>query len=160
MAHFREVAPTSERIIADIEDFPNVLQKIVDEDGCMVSECKLRHGHRLLAHKGDGRVLKRKVTQRQRKHLLTFGDFHPDAIDAVNLIFACADPLISLEALINNNAAQNAVEAAAPPPLTDAEIAEANEVFEEELDELGEGENDPDGEDDPEGEDEHENLEI
>jgi hypothetical protein len=43
--------------------------------------------------------------------LLTFGDFHPDAIDAVNLIFACADPLISLEALINNNAAQNAVAA-------------------------------------------------
>jgi hypothetical protein len=101
--------------------------------------------------------------QRHRKHLMTFGDFHPDAIDAVNLIFACADPLISLEALINNNAAQNAVAAAAAaplPPLTDAEIAEANEVFEDELDELGEGENDPDGEDDPEGEDDTENLGI
>ena len=50
----------SERIIADIEYFSNVLKIIVDEDGCMVSECKLRHGHRLLAHKGD-RFLKRKV---------------------------------------------------------------------------------------------------
>ena len=37
-----------------------------------------------------------------------------------------------------------------PPP---SEIAEANEVFEYELDELGEGENDPDGKDDPDGED-------
>ncbi len=42
------------------------------------------------------------------------------------------------------------------PPLTDAEISEPNNVFEDELDQLGEG----DGEDDPEGEDEPENLEI
>ena len=34
-------------------------------------------------------------------------------------------------------------------PRMQSEIAEANEVFENELDELGEGENDPDGEDDP-----------
>jgi hypothetical protein len=52
-----------------------------------------------LAHKGDGRVLKRKVTQRQRKHVMTFGDFHSDALEAVNRIFSCAEPLISLEAL-------------------------------------------------------------
>ena len=82
----------------------------------------IQFGHRLLAHKGDGRVLKRKVTpQRQRKHVMTFGDFHPDALE-----------------LNNNNADQNAVVVAASPSLTDSsEIVEANEVFEDELDERG-----------------------
>ena len=75
---------------------------------CVVSECKLRHGHRLLAHKGD-RVLKRKVTQRrQRKHLMTFGNFHPDALEALNLIFACAEPLLPLDRLFNNDNNNNA----------------------------------------------------
>lgn len=103
-----------------------------------VFQPRIQFGHRLLAHKGDGRVLKRKVTpQRQRKHVMTFGDFHPDALEAVNRIFACAEPLISLEALNNNNADQNAVVVAASPSLTDSEIVEANEVFEDELDERG-----------------------
>ena len=69
---------------------------------------------------------------------MTFGDFHHlDALEAVNRIFACAEPLISLEALNNNNADQNAVVVAASPSLTDSEIVEANEVFEDELEEIG-----------------------
>jgi hypothetical protein len=55
--------PTSDRIIADIEDFGNVLDVIIEFKGCVGPECRLRHGHRLQAHNG-GRVLKRKVTKR------------------------------------------------------------------------------------------------
>ena len=77
--------PTSARILADIEDFGNVLLMIVAFEGCVVPECRLRHGHRQQAHNG-GRVLKRKVTSRQRKHLLRMGPVHDDAADALRLL--------------------------------------------------------------------------
>ena len=41
-----------------------------------------------------------------------------------------------------------------------SEIAEANDAFEDELDEIGEAENESDGLDDPDGGDDSENLEI
>ena len=76
--------PTSARMIADIEDFGNVLDLIIEFKGCTVPECRLQHGHRHQAHNG-GRVLKRKVAKRQRKHLLTIGPVHPDAQGALNI---------------------------------------------------------------------------
>ena len=74
--------PKSDRIIQDIEDFGNVLELIIHHKGSVVPECRLRHGHRQLSHNG-GRVLKRKITNRQRKYLLTMGSIHPDAEDAL-----------------------------------------------------------------------------
>ena len=74
--------PKSDRIIQDIEDFGNVLELIIYHKGSVVPECRLRHGHRQLSHNG-GRVLKRKITNRQRKYLLTMGSIHPDAEDAL-----------------------------------------------------------------------------
>ena len=38
--------PTSARIIADIEDLGNVLDLIIENKGCVVPECRLRHGDR------------------------------------------------------------------------------------------------------------------
>jgi hypothetical protein len=75
-----EIEPTSERIIADIPSLSHVLQHIIDAKGCVVPEDRLRHGYRLEAH-NDGRVLKHKVTSRQRKHLLQMGPVHRDAQD-------------------------------------------------------------------------------
>jgi hypothetical protein len=72
--------PNSIRIIQDIEDFGNVL-----DEGSVIPECRLRHGHRQLSHSG-GRVLKRKVTNRQRKHLLKMGSIHPDAEEALTIL--------------------------------------------------------------------------
>ena len=124
--------PTSARIIADIEDFGNVLDLIIESKGCVVPECRLRHGHRQLSHNG-GRVLKRKVTQRQRKHLMQMGSIHPDAEDALKILLgrALLEPEIEgemqggLQALIDS--------------------------VENGLQDLGEGENDPDADTDDEG---------
>ena len=89
---------------------------------------------------------------------MNFGNFYPDALEALNIIFACAEPLLSLYRLFNNGNNNNAEEedemiAAVPHPLNDAEIDDANDFLENELEDLGKGENDPDGEDDPNGED-------
>jgi len=70
--------PTSERIIKDIEDLTRVLGIVIEHCGAVVHEECLRHGHRLHAING-GRVLKRKVTNRQRKALLQMGPVHSDA---------------------------------------------------------------------------------
>ena len=77
--------PTSARIIADIEGFGNVLDLIIEFNGCVVPECRMQHGHRQQGHNG-GRVLKRKVTKRQRKHLLTMSPVHPDAHCVLNIL--------------------------------------------------------------------------
>ena len=79
--------PTSARIIAVIEDFGNVLDLMIEFKGCVVPECRLRHDHRQQAYNG-GRVLKRKVTKRHRKHLLTMGPVHPDAQGALNILLS------------------------------------------------------------------------
>jgi hypothetical protein len=78
-------APTSARIIADIMDFPRVLEIVIRQRGAVVPEIQLRHGHRHQAING-GRVLKRKVTLRQRKHLLTSEPVHPDAERALQML--------------------------------------------------------------------------
>jgi hypothetical protein len=77
--------PNSDRIIADIEDLQNVVQLIILHKGCVLPECTLRHGHRLMSHNG-GRVLEHKVRERQRKALLTLGSIHPDAMDALQML--------------------------------------------------------------------------
>jgi hypothetical protein len=127
--------PTSDRIMADIDDLENVLQAIIDAKGCVVPECRLRHGHRQQAHNG-GRVLKRKgVTQRQRIGLMKMGPIHPDAEDALKILLG---QRVDAEEPENPQAEDEAM----------MELLVA--ALEEGLGELGEGENDPDGEDDEE----------
>jgi len=45
-----EISPTSERIVRDILDFPNVLAKVIEVGGTVLPECKLLYGHRALRH--------------------------------------------------------------------------------------------------------------
>ena len=81
----------------------------------MINLC---HGHRLQAING-GRVLKRKVTLYQRKHLLRMGPIHADALtNLVNIGRPAAVPGEPEAALTD-------------PPLTELEIAGA--VAEKEL---------------------------
>jgi hypothetical protein len=82
-----EIEPTSKRIIADVMDFPNVLKIVIEHEGAVVPEINFRHGHRAQAING-GRVLKHKVSRRQRKHLLTMGPIHPDAQEALDKLLA------------------------------------------------------------------------
>ena len=84
MLRCRSLEPTSSHITADIEVFGNVQLMIVFK-GCVVPECWLRYGHRLQAH-NCGQVLKWKVTNRQRKHLLMMGPMHPDAQGTLNIL--------------------------------------------------------------------------
>jgi hypothetical protein len=49
-----QYAPTSERIVQDILDFPNVIRKAIKANGCVLPECRLCHGHRLLRHDRTG----------------------------------------------------------------------------------------------------------
>ena len=124
--------PTSDRIIADITDFDNVLGHIIAASGCVVPECRLRHGHRQQAHNG-GRVLKHKVTQRQRKHLMQMGPVHPDAEEALRILLG------------------QAPEEPAEAGEMEEGLQELIEDVEAGLEDLGEGENDPDGDDGEEG---------
>ena len=82
-----------------------------------------------MSHNG-GRVLKRKVTQRQRKHLLQMGPIHPDAEDALKILLG-----------------QAPIEAEEEGEMQ-AGLMALIDVVEDELQGLGEGENDPDNDDD------------
>ena len=124
--------PTSARIIADIEDLGNVLDLIIENKGCVVPECRLRHGHRQMSHNG-GRVLKRKVTQKQRKHMMQMGPIHPDAVDVLKILLGEA-PLEAEE--------EGEMQAG---------LQALMDEVEDELQGLGEGENDPDNDDDGDG---------
>ena len=62
-----------------------MLEMIIEFKGCVAPECRLRHGHRLKAH-NRGRVLKNKVINRQRKHLLKMGPIHYDAQEALLIL--------------------------------------------------------------------------
>lgn len=94
-------------------EFPRVLEIVIQHRGAVVPEIQLRHGHRHQAING-GRVLKRKVTSRQRKHLLTSEPVHPDAERA-------------LQALLNigRQLPPNDLQNNADLPLTADEIEEA-----------------------------------
>ena len=78
---------TSDRIVADIMNFPCVLDVVIAHRGVVVPEINLRLGHRIAAING-GRALKSKATNQQRKHLLKMGPVHPDA-QALGRLLGC-----------------------------------------------------------------------
>lgn len=76
-----EVEPTSERVIADIEDWPRVLRAIRDAEGTIVFGEALRSGNRWQRSDGKGE-LKSKFRSRQRKSTLHGRPVHPDGQEA------------------------------------------------------------------------------
>ena len=69
-----EHAPSSERIIEDIERLPRVLEKIIDAKGCVVPDENFRHGRRYLSLRGEDC---KKPIRRQRKSTNVGANFHP-----------------------------------------------------------------------------------
>ena len=62
-----ETEPTSDRIVDDILAFPRVLKQVVDAQGCVVADDKLRSGRRYVAI-GNRRALKnREIVKRNRQ---------------------------------------------------------------------------------------------
>ena len=59
------VAPTSEQIVADIQGFPHVVQKIIDARGCVVPDEDFRGGRRELRKDGKGKLAGRKRSRSQ-----------------------------------------------------------------------------------------------
>ena len=82
-----------------VTDTANVVNLTVVHEECV------RHGHRLAAING-GRVLKRKVTNRQRKHLLQMGPVHRHAQSALELLLGHQT---TAEAPLNDEEIQEAV---------------------------------------------------
>jgi hypothetical protein len=74
------VAPTSLRIMEDINAFPRVLDKIIEADGCVVPDLFLRSGRR--ARRSDGSENKTKLRARHRKETLAAAPLHPDNKEA------------------------------------------------------------------------------
>ena len=76
-----QTEPTSDRVIADIEDWPRVLQVFVDAEGCVVHGEAVRSGHRYQRLDGKG-AIKSKLENRGRGSTLHGRPVHPDAMEA------------------------------------------------------------------------------
>ena len=70
------VAPTSARIIEDIDALPGVLEKIIAANGCVVHDEFLRTGRRAVSR--DGARLTRNARSRQRIETCRACPRHPD----------------------------------------------------------------------------------
>ena len=79
-----EVEPTSERIVTDILNFPEVLRKIIAYNGTVIPNEALRSGRR--AYSKTNKELKNKPRLSQRKTTMTIRPTHPDALEARLLI--------------------------------------------------------------------------
>ena len=78
-------SPTSSRIIEDIEHLPEVLDKIIAAEGCVVQDEFLRTGRRARAAEDQDSAHQpstRKIRQRQRKETLEMPPIHPDLLPA------------------------------------------------------------------------------
>lgn len=72
-----EVAPTAEQIAKDIHDWPEVLQKIIANEGRIVPEEDCRHGVRKVRSAVTGKELKRRPRKSQKKETNAPPPFHP-----------------------------------------------------------------------------------
>lgn len=81
------VAPCSARVIEDIEGLPEVLDRIIEADGCVVHDLFLRTGRR--ARRLDGEKGKRNAAPRQRKATImdrSHVQRHPDCDEAHEML--------------------------------------------------------------------------
>jgi len=89
-----EYAPSSSRIIQDILDLPTVLRKVIEVNGTVLPECKLRHGHRALRHDKKG-ALKCKLKTSQRIETNIEKPIHPHAQRGRSLILGYTPALLA-----------------------------------------------------------------
>ena len=80
-----DCAPTSERIMEDIDHLPEVLRKIIAASGCVVPDEFLRRGRRAVRADGKGEC-KGKVRKRQRVETQEAAPHHPELDGAYKLL--------------------------------------------------------------------------
>jgi len=76
-------SPTSSRVIQDIEHLPDVLDKIIAAEGCVVQDEFLRTGRRARAAQDQDTARQpstRRIRQRQRKETQEMPPIHPDLL--------------------------------------------------------------------------------
>lgn len=93
-----EICPTSDRIIADIEALPRVLDKIIQAKGCVVPDEFLRTGRRSRSSDGK-RLLKSKPRASQRTSTNNASIYHPDVVEAKNMLLGLATASFDLDNL-------------------------------------------------------------
>jgi len=80
-----ELEPTSERIVEDISNWPEVLRKIIANHGCVLYADRLRTGRRY-DNMRTGRPLLHKPRASQRKATLKSRVIHPDLEEAREML--------------------------------------------------------------------------
>jgi hypothetical protein len=78
------IAPTSDQIIEDILGFPQILTKIINEEGCVIADEYLRTGRR--ARSSSGAILKKNPSKRQRIDTNIDILLHADSIEASKMM--------------------------------------------------------------------------
>ena len=83
---WKDVAPSSERIVEDITALPRVLDRIIEAKGTIVPDIFFRTGRRYRS-KADDRDLERKPSRRQRIETNLPRPLHPDAVAGKDAVF-------------------------------------------------------------------------
>ena len=83
---WKDVAPSSERIVEDITALPRVLDRIIEAKGTIVPDIFFRTG-RHYRSKADDRDLKCKPSRRQRIETTLPRPLHPDAVAGKDAVF-------------------------------------------------------------------------
>jgi hypothetical protein len=80
------VAPTSDQIVSDIANLPNILTKIIENEGCVVDDMRLRSGRRYesISPGKKGEINKPKI--KDRIDTLKESPLHPHAQPVFNAI--------------------------------------------------------------------------
>ena len=83
-------------IFQDIMDFPNVLDKIIEQKGCVVPECTLRHGYR--ERRADGKGLCKYKFKNRPQRIDRNTAIHPDCcLDAVHSLLSSHNVFVNFD---------------------------------------------------------------
>jgi hypothetical protein len=88
-----DLEPTSDRIVEDISNFPEILRKIIANHGCVLYSDSLHTGRRAISSDGS-RVLKHKPRPSQRKATHRARVIHPDLQEARDMCLASVTLII------------------------------------------------------------------
>jgi len=115
-------------VCPDILDFPNVFRKVIEANGCVLPECRLRHGHRALRHDKIG-WLRNKLNTSQRIASNKEKPIHPDALRGRSLILGRPDLVDELPDIDSDASTESEGEGGN----TDDELSEIDELVISEL---------------------------
>lgn len=99
MSRVWQYAPTSDQICEDILGLPRVLKRIIEVEGCIVTDESTRSGRRARRADDKGDLTSRK-RRRQRKETNVYPDLHPDCAPAIAILEAgCVGAMVGAVAI-------------------------------------------------------------